>query len=44
MLAYFKGLSVLRNGSSGEDDATQCAGSEKVAVSEAVWKDRGIYL
>lgn len=30
MLTYFKGLSVLRKSSSGEDDATQCTGPEKV--------------
>lgn len=30
MLTYFKGLSVLRKGSSGEDDATQCTGPQKV--------------
>lgn len=30
MLAYFKGLSLLRKGSSREDDATQCIEPEKV--------------
>lgn len=29
MLAYFKGLSALRKGSSKEDDTTQCTGPEK---------------